>query len=184
MRDYPRAGHPGGTWCSTVYLLERRGGDLLLAQVELLRNVAGDVKRRHLFRIHDWGVLPDYLRCVIELPTQDTDFATRWRLITSGFSLDLPKTEPRSPVRLRRGERNIWRRRCWEYLIRDDADYRAHMDYVHINPVWHRLVKRVVDWARSTFHRWPNKEYILPNGADRQCQTPCPTMIDRPASPG
>jgi len=27
------------------------------------------------------------------------------------------------------------------------------MDYVHINPVKHDLVKRVADWPYSTFHR-------------------------------
>jgi putative transposase len=25
----------------------------------------------------------------------------------------------------------------WEHLICDEADYRAHMDYVHINPLKH-----------------------------------------------
>jgi len=38
-------------------------------------------------------------------------------------------------------------------LIRDEADYRVHMDYVHINPVNHGLVKEVKDWAYSTLHR-------------------------------
>jgi len=28
----------------------------------------------------------------------------------------------------------------------------AHMDYVHINPVKHGLVKRARDWPYSTFH--------------------------------
>ncbi|MBZ0092401.1 MAG: hypothetical protein K8F27_09300 [Sulfuricellaceae bacterium] len=37
--------------------------------------------------------------------------------------------------------------------IRDKADYRAHTDYVHINPVKHGLVERVADWPYSTFHR-------------------------------
>ena len=27
------------------------------------------------------------------------------------------------------------------------------MDYVHVNPLKHGLVKRVVDWPYSTFHR-------------------------------
>ena len=27
------------------------------------------------------------------------------------------------------------------------------MDYVHINPVKHGLVKRVIDWPHSTFNR-------------------------------
>lgn len=38
-------------------------------------------------------------------------------------------------------------------LIRNAADYRAHMDYVHYNPVKHGLVSRVRDWPYSTFHR-------------------------------
>jgi len=43
--------------------------------------------------------------------------------------------------------------RYWEHLLRDAADYRAHLDYVHINPVKHGLVERVADWPCSTFHR-------------------------------
>jgi putative transposase len=47
----------------------------------------------------------------------------------------------------------LWQRRFWEHLIRDERDYQAHVDYVHINPVKHGLVKRVRDWPYSTFHR-------------------------------
>jgi putative transposase len=89
---------------------------------------------------------------VIELPQNDADFATRWRLIKSRFSKALPRTERISAVRTRRGERGIWQRRCWEHLIRDERDYRAHMDYVHINPLKHGLVERVAEWPYSTFH--------------------------------
>ncbi|MCF6282407.1 MAG: hypothetical protein L3J28_09385 [Candidatus Polarisedimenticolaceae bacterium] len=39
------------------------------------------------------------------------------------------------------------------WLIKSEADYRAHMDYVHINPVKHGLVGSVVDLPYSTFHR-------------------------------
>jgi putative transposase len=56
-------------------------------------------------------------------------------------------------VRERRGERGIWQRRYWEHLIKNEADYRAHMDYVHISPMKHGLVRRVADWPYSTFHR-------------------------------
>lgn len=40
----------------------------------------------------------------------------------------------------------------WEHLIKDERDYQAHKDYVHINPVKHGLVKQVKDWPYSTFH--------------------------------
>ena len=123
----------------------------------MLRTVVSSVRRAHSFAIHGWVVLPDHLHCVIELPPDEADFATRWRLIKSGFSKALPKTERRNSVRVRRGERGIWQRRYWEHLIRDEADFRAHMDYVHINPVKHGLVESVTDWSYSTFHKLVEK---------------------------
>ena len=42
--------------------------------------------------------------------------------------------------------------RYWEHLIRDEADFKAYVDYVHINPLKHGLVKNVGDWEYSTFH--------------------------------
>jgi putative transposase len=74
-------------------------------------------------------------------------------LIKIEFSKAMPKTERRSKVRVARGERGIWQRRYWEHLIRDEADFCAHMDYVHINPLKHGLVRHVGDWPHSTFHR-------------------------------
>ena len=151
--DYRRAWHPGGTYFFTVNLLQRQGNDLLTRNIGLLRNVVKAVRRRHPFKIHGWVVLPEHLHCVIELPPGDADYATRWRLIKMEFSKALPRTERLSAVRARRGERGVWQRRYWEHLIRDERDYRAHMDYVHINPVKHGLVKAVADWPYSTFRR-------------------------------
>ena len=56
-------------------------------------------------------------------------------------------------MRQKRHERGIWQRRYWEHLIRDEADFAAHMDYVHFNPVKHGWVERFADWPYSTFHR-------------------------------
>ena len=152
MPDYHRAWHPGGTYFFTVNLLQRRGNDLLTPHIDLLRQAVHLVRQRRPFHIHGWVVLPEHLHCVIELPPEDADFATRWRLIKMGFSKAMSRVENRSAVRIRRGERGIWQRRYWEHLIRDEADFRAHMDYVHINPVKHGLVNRVADWPYSTFH--------------------------------
>lgn len=119
----------------TVNLLQRQENDLLVRHIDWLRAVVISVRRAHPFVIHGWVVLPDHLHCVIELPQGDADFATRWRLIKMGFSKGLPQTERRSAVRMRRGERGILQRRYWEHLIRDERDFNAHRDYVHINPV-------------------------------------------------
>ena len=150
--DYRRAWCQGGTYFFTVNLLER-SNSLLVEHNESLKKNIRLVKQNHPFKIHSWVVLPDHMHCVIELPVNDSDFPLRLRLIKSGFSKSLPRNERISCTRKRRGERGIWQRRYWEHLIRDENDYQAHMDYVHINPVKHGLVKKVVDWPHSTFHK-------------------------------
>ena len=165
MPDYRRAWHPGGTYFFTVNLLQRQGNDLLVRHIEQLRAAVKSVQQRHPFEIHGWVVLPDHLHCVIELPAGDADFATRWRLIKMEFSKSLSRSEAVSEVRQRRGERGIWQRRFWEHLIRDERDFQAHMDYVHINPFKHGLVERVADWPHSTFHRCVERGIYPPDWA-------------------
>ena len=81
-----------------------------------------------------------------------TDFYTRWRLIKGHFSRAIEKSERISQSRAKRGERGLWQRRFWEHLIRDQADFKRHVDHVHWNPVRHGWVRRVSDWLHSSFH--------------------------------
>jgi putative transposase len=60
------------------------------------------------FEIHGWVVLPEHMHCLIELPKNDTDYATKIRLIKIRFSKAIPKTERRSNVSIKRGERGIY----------------------------------------------------------------------------
>jgi len=165
MPDYRRAWHPGGTYYFTVNLLQRHDNNLLIRYIAELREAVRWVKSRHPFVIHAWVVLPEHLHCVMELPPDDADFTVRWRLIKMGFSKSIPSKERRSEVRKKRGKRGIWQRRYWEHLVRDEADYRAHMDYVHFNPVKHGWVSRVADWPYSTFHHLVEQGVYPPDWA-------------------
>ena len=139
MSEYRRFRISGACYFFTVNLAERRANDLLLRHIAALRAAVREVRRDWPFRIDAFVVLPDHLHCVWTLPEGDDDFAVRWMLIKTGFSRRLPAGEPRSPSRIRRGERGIWQRRYWEHAIRDDRDFAAHVDYVHFNPVKHGL---------------------------------------------
>ena len=55
---------------------------------------------------------------------------------------------------IKKGERGIWQRRYWEHLIRDERDYRHHMDYIHYNPVKHGYVQQATAWPYSSIHRY------------------------------
>jgi len=153
MPNYRRIWRPGGTYFFTVNALIRRNNDVLVRHIDVLREAVRSVRAAHPFTIHGWVVLPEHLHCVIELPEGDADFAQRWLLIKAGFSKRLPMGERRSASRVARGERGVWQRRFWGHLIRDEADYRHHMDYLHFNPVKHGWANRVADWPYSTFHR-------------------------------
>ena len=154
MSDYRRYRVPGGTYFFTVNLLERKPNDLLVRHIDILRRSVMLARQRWPFHIDAWVVLPDHLHCVWTLPDGDSDNANRWRVIKQHFSKSLPLIERRSAVRMRRGERGIWQRRFWARVIVNDADYAAHVDYCHINPLKHGLVERVADWPYSTFHRY------------------------------
>lgn len=152
MSHYRRARVPGATYFFTVNLLNRRS-DLLVRHIDLLRETVRATRSRYPFYIDAWVVLPDHMHCVWTLPDGDVDFALRWKVIKFAFARRLPKTEVLTATQRSRGERGIWQRRYWEHLIQDERDYQNHVDYVHRNPLKHELVKRVVDWRYSSFHR-------------------------------
>ncbi len=70
-----------------------------------------------------------------------------------------------SASRERKGERGIWQRRYWEHVIRDERDLHNHLDYIHYNPVKHGHVKTAIEWPYSSFHRFVERGYYLPNWA-------------------
>lgn len=152
MPDYRRNRIPGGTYFFTMNLLDRRSG-LLVEHIDELREAVRMVRARHPFHIDGWVVLPEHMHCIWTLPEGDDDFPTRWKTIKTAFAKRIPKTETRSITRIVKGERGIWQRRYWEHTIRDELDYTRHMDYLHINPVKHRLVTCVADWPYSSFHK-------------------------------
>jgi putative transposase len=151
VTDYRRNFIPGGSFFFTVNLADRRLR-LLTDHVDKLRAALRQIRLRRPFTIDAMVVLPDHLHAVWTLPEGDADFATRWRQIKSEFSRSLPVVEQISPSRAAKGERGIWQRRYWEHTIRDENDFMRHIDYVHINPLKHGLVTRVIEWPHSSFH--------------------------------
>jgi putative transposase len=152
MPDYRRNRVAGGTFFFTVNLLDR-SSRLLVTHIDALRDATRAVRARAPFHIDAWVVLPEHMHCIWTLPPGDDDYSGRWRALKKAFAKTIPPNERRSAVRLHRHERGIWQRRFWEHTIRDDADYAAHMDCIHFNPVKHGLVDHPAAWPFSTFQR-------------------------------
>ncbi|MFZ6750688.1 REP-associated tyrosine transposase [Undibacterium sp. Ren11W] len=148
----------GGTYFFTVVTYRRQS--ILCDEFvrDTLRGAIESVRCSRPFVIDAWVLLPDHLHCIWTLPEGDVDFSTRWMMIKRKVSLACKASYFRNdwitPSKQRHRESTIWQRRFWEHQIRDDADYSRHMDYLHFNPVKHRLVDRVLDWPYSSFHRY------------------------------
>jgi putative transposase len=152
MSRYRRLKASGGTFFFTLTLADR-SSDLLVREIDRLRTIYQLVQQRLPFSTVAICILPDHLHAIWTLPDNDTDFSTRWNLIKGGFSRGLP-THSRSDSKIAKREKGIWQRRFWEHAIRDDDALSHHVDYIHFNPVKHRLVPSVVEWPHSSFHRY------------------------------
>jgi putative transposase len=99
------------------------------------------------FEIDAIVVLPDHLHCIWRLPDGDADFSGRWREIKKYVAKRI------GGIGKRPGERDVWQRRFWEHAIRDEDDWRRHMDYICYNPVKHGLVRSPAEWPFSSFKK-------------------------------
>ena len=55
------------------------------------------------------------------------------------------------------GRMNVWQRRFWDHVIRDEEDFERHLNYVHYNPVHHSYVDKPESWRHSSYMRWQNR---------------------------
>ena len=171
MPNYLRLRVPGATIFFTVALAER-GSDLLVREIDRLREAVQATRAVRPFAIDAWVVLPDHLHCVWTLPDGDADFSVRWGAIKGRFSRTVREagfecragfTPPRlwsgrnggvnPALRTAKGEAGVWQRRFWEHHIRGPADFSDHVRYCWDNPVKHGLAERPEGWPYSSVHR-------------------------------
>ena len=158
MTNYRRMKLPGASYFFTV-TLSNRGSSTLIEHIGALREAYYQCCVERPFYSDAIVVMPDHLHAVWTLPAGDADFSTRWRLIKARFSRAVGKMGGNHPSYAKsrsqraKGERGLWQRRFWEHTIRDQADYRQHVEYCWGNPVKHGLVTRPSDWPFSSIHR-------------------------------
>ena len=157
MAEYRRNFVKGGSYFFTVALADR-SQRLLVEHIDALREAFRNIKNACPFVLEAMVVLPEHLHCIWTLPLGDDNYPDRWRRIKAAFSRAVPDQGHRSRSEIMKGERGIWQRRYWEHTLRDEDDWRRHVDYIHYNPVKHQHVAQVVDWPYSTFHRYVDED--------------------------
>ncbi len=158
MPEYRRSFAPGGTIFLTLVTNQRNPLFADPAAVSLLRRATAAVMQDFSFELLAAVVLPEHIHFLWELPPDDSDFSScvgRIKVaVTCGLRARGAATDAVSSSRRRHRESGIWQRRFWEHTIRDEADFSAHMDYIHYNPVKHGRASCPHAWSYSSFHRW------------------------------
>ena len=149
--EFRRCYQPGGWYFFTVVTHARKPILTCPENITRLRQVLRHIKDKRPFVIDAIVILPDHIHTVWRLPQGDADFSTRWRMIKRDFSIAMQGNNVSRPHRVK-GEKGVWQRRFREHAIRDEADWRRHVDYIHYNPVKHGYVDNPAAWPYSSFN--------------------------------
>jgi putative transposase len=158
MSWYRRWRESGGAYFFTLVTFDRRPLFAEATSRRFLREAMRATQTERPFDILGIVLLPEHLHCLWQMPADDSDFSTRWRLIKSRFSRSMLANGQdealRTASRRNRNERAFWQRRFWEHLISDELDLKRHLDYIHYNPAKHTHVTAPRDWSHSTFGKY------------------------------
>ncbi|MCF6150610.1 MAG: transposase [Candidatus Kuenenia sp.] len=56
-------------------------------------------------------------------------------------------------------EISLWQKRFWDHIIRNENDFKRHMDYIHYNPVKHKITLSPEEYKYSSFNKWIEKGF-------------------------
>ena len=131
---------------------------ILVKNIELVREALKSVKYK--FDIVAGVVMPDHMHFIIA-----PENINETSLIISFFKQYFTKNyissvglDPRiqniqSSSRISKKEKNVWQRRFYDHIIRDEQDFNKHIDYIHYNPMKHLCVAPK-DWEFSSFKKF------------------------------
>jgi REP element-mobilizing transposase RayT len=130
------------------------------SEYPLILEVLEDSRHRLRFLLCGYVLMPDHWHALI-WPT--------YPLLISKVLHDVKKI---SALRLHsaRGTRGpFWQHQFWDRFVRHAKEFRERLDYMHLNPVRRRLVKRPQDWRWSSYNNF---------ALDKATVAACPIQID------
>ncbi|MBE7560388.1 transposase [bacterium] len=158
MPNYIRNYVPGGLFFFTVKVAHQHPLFSQHVTRRLLHEAFTFVRREHPLSIEAVVLLPDHLHCIWQMPEGEANYSIRWGRIKRRFSqlyraAGLPMPNVGASMGKRR-EGGLFQRRFWEHTLRDEDDFKAHLDYIHYNPIKHGHTVCAHAWPYSSFTKW------------------------------
>lgn len=134
----------GSTFFVTLECLQRKP---LLANArikKLLVHALHETKKQFNLHLGGYVILDDHAHFVFVLPV-GVDFQAPMNFLRARFLRDWREMEPHVETDA------FWEHGLKGRLLKDVDDLRAHLDYIHYDPVRHREVWRAFDYPWSSF---------------------------------
>jgi len=167
MANYRRIFADEYSYFLTVVTYQRN--PILIDNIDLLRQSIAFSKSKYDYTIEAVVILPDHFHIMIH-PQNPTDYPEIIRAIKSHLSRHC---EPKyyehllqSHSRNQRSFKPIWQKRFYEHTIRDEKDFRLHLDYIHYNPIKHGVTTQVKKWQYSSFDKYVKMGWYDANWGD------------------
>ena len=107
---------------------------------------------RMKFALHGYVVMPDHIHLLVT-PRQPATVSDIMRNLKSYTSREI-----REALGIRGP---IWQRRFYDRVIRGGEQFRAALDYIHLNPVRAGLVQSATDYESSSYRFWEEGNGLL-----------------------
>ena len=99
-----------------------------------------------------WVLTPDHLHVMLNCGNEN---------ISSLMHQFKIKYTARYRMNFRDGR--VWQNRFWDHVIRDQDDMNNHLDYIHFNPVKHKLSPNAIEWQHSSFGKYVAEGLYCPD---------------------
>jgi len=130
--------------------LRDRSSDVLVREVDVLRQIVRQTLQVQPFQIDAWVVLPNHMHCIWTLPKGNADHVHRWQMIKARFGNTIALKARDFSYERRNG---LFARDLREYVITEQKDWERLVQYCWDDPVKHGFVEKARDWPYSSFHR-------------------------------
>ncbi|MCX6834546.1 MAG: transposase [candidate division Zixibacteria bacterium] len=141
MSKLLRHKHQSSLYFITCVTYDRR--PILVEHSDLFLSSLNRMKAAVDFTLHAWVILPDHFHLILDVG--EVDISKTMQRIKLSFSADYRK-------RCGLKEGRVWQARFWDHIVRDQADFNRHLDYIHYNPVKHGITAAPMKWRFSSIH--------------------------------
>lgn len=140
---------PEAIYFVTCVTYRRKKLFALSENICLFWEITKNLKKIHPYKLYAHVLIPDHFHFLI-LPLQD-NISVVMQSLKDNFSRQYKKVH-RIKANIR-----VWQYRFWDHVIRNQNDFNSHFDYIHYNPVKHRIVGKPEDFKQSSYLHWVKK---------------------------